>query len=621
MPDFNIDHRLRHIYDVYPEAPARPLVGITCDSGGEDFSLRRMYCLQVERAGGTPVLLPPTADIRTVLPLLDTLHAVIFTGGGDHNPLWMGEEPVPQLGTVNPLRDSYELPLCRLAYNRHLPMLGICRGMQTIAIALGGHVCQHIETGIKHSQSAPKDEATHSVTITPGTMLDKAYATYRHLDADEAVRRDTLLPADAPMRIHVNSFHHQAVDNAGEHLKVVAVAPDNTVEAVESDEYRSIIGVQWHPEQMAEAGLPLFRWLVEAARTHRDAVSFHQTHVTLDSHCDTPMFFAQDIDFLKRDPRILYDLHKMDDGHVDAVSMVCYLPQPAIGERFSEKVGFDVDSPSHYADLIFDHINDICQRAPQRLSIARTPADVWRDKREGRHSILLGIENGIALEHNLRLLKHFKQRGVTYITLCHNGDNDICDSARGCNTHNGLSKFGREVIAAMNGLGIMIDLSHAAETSFYQALEASSAPVVCSHSNCRALCNHPRNLTDDQMRALAAVGGVMQLTLYHGFLKLPDAHVSKVGIVGSPVPSDADITDFIRHLEHAVSVMGIDHVGIGTDFDGDGGIKGLRDASELVNLTETLMRHGFSQQDIAKIWGHNWLRVMAKIQGMADVTP
>ena len=113
----------------------------------------------------------------------------------------------------------------------------------------------------------------------------------------------------------------------------------------------------------------------------------------------------------------------------------------------------------------------------------------------------------------------------------------------------------------------------------------------------------------------------MQLTLYHGFLKLPDAHVSKVGVVGSPVPSDADITDFIRHLEHAVSVMGIDHVGIGTDFDGDGGIKGLRDASELVNLTETLMRHGFSQQDIAKIWGHNWLRVMAKIQGMADVTP
>ena len=452
-------------------------------------------------------------------------------------------------------------------------------------------------------------------------MLDKAYATYRHLDADEAARRDTLLPADAPMRIYVNSFHHQAVDNAGEHLKVAAVAPDNTVEAVESDEYRSIIGVQWHPEQMAEAGLPLFRWLVEAARTHRDAVSFHQTHVTLDSHCDTPMFFAQDIDFLKRDPRILYDLHKMDDGHVDAVSMVCYLPQPAIGERFSEKVGFDVDSPSHYADLIFDHINDICQRAPQRLSIARTPADVWRDKREGRHSILLGIENGIALEHNLRLLKHFKQRGVTYITLCHNGDNDICDSARGCNTHNGLSKFGREVIAAMNGLGIMIDLSHAAETSFYQALEASSAPIVCSHSNCRALCNHPRNLTDDQMRALAAAGGVMQLTLYHGFLKLPDAHVSKVGIVGSPVPSDADITDFIRHLEHAVSVMGIDHVGIGTDFDGDGGIKGLRDASELVNLTETLMRHGFSQQDIAKIWGHNWLRVMAKIQGMADVTP
>ena len=600
MEHFDLEAHLQKIYTAYPEGESRPVIGITANYSQGDATLRDRYYRQVEAAGGIPVIIPPIADRHILAGTLDRIDGLLLTGGGDYNPLWTGEEPQPQLGNINAERDLPELLITRLAFNRQLPMLGICRGMQTLAIALGGSVAQHAEMQLKHSQDADRQEPTHSVTIGKGSMLSAIYAEER---------------------IYVNSFHHQAVTAGGPHMTVTATAADGVVEAIESSEQKGIIGVQWHPEQMAEAGLPLFRWLVEAARTRRDAVSFHQTHVTLDSHCDTPMFFAQDIDFLKRDPRILYDLHKMDDGHVDAVSMVCYLPQPAIGERFSEKVGFDVDSPSHYADLIFDHINDICQRAPQRLSIARTPADVWRDKREGRHSILLGIENGIALEHNLRLLKHFKQRGVTYITLCHNGDNDICDSARGCNTHNGLSKFGREVIAAMNGLGIMIDLSHAAETSFYQALEASSAPIVCSHSNCRALCNHPRNLTDDQMRALAAAGGVMQLTLYHGFLKLPDAHVSKVGIVGSPVPSDADITDFIRHLEHAVSVMGIDHVGIGTDFDGDGGIKGLRDASELVNLTETLMRHGFSQQDIAKIWGHNWLRVMAKIQGMADVTP
>lgn len=601
MQPFNLTDRLIPIYDSYPEAQDRPLIGITCNIEGEDYNIRQRYCDQIERAGGTPVLLPPVTDVTTIIPLVDRLHAILFTGGADHNPLWMGEEPCPQLGSINPRRDSAELMLCHLAYNRHLPMLGICRGMQTIAIALGGHVRQHIQTAIKHSQNAPKDEPTHTVTITSGTLLAEAYA------------------AGIDQKIMVNSFHHQAVDATGDILRVSATAPDGTIEGIESANHRQIIGVQWHPEQMGEDGQPVFRWIVGAARIHRDALRFHERNLTLDSHCDTPMFFADGIDFLKRDSRLCYDLHKMDEGHIDAVSMVCYLPQPKIGERFSDKVGFDVDGPSGYADLIFDKINDICQRAPQRLSIARTPADVWRDKREGRHSILLGIENGIAIEHDLRLLKHFKQRGITYMTLCHNGDNDICDSARGCNTHNGLSRFGYDVIRTMNELGILVDLSHAAETSFYQAIEASATPIVCSHSCCRALCDHPRNLTDDQMRALAASGGIMQLTMYEGFVKKAGTAVTADGARPDTSGKPADINDFICHLRHAIDIMGIDHVGIGTDFDGDGGISGLKDASELINLTETLMRQGFSRQDITKLWGHNWLRLMARVQGMATV--
>ena len=148
----------------------------------------------------------------------------------------------------------------------------------------------------------------------------------------------------------------------------------------------------------------------------------------------------------------------------------------------------------------------------------------------------------------------------------------------------------------MNRIGIAVDLSHAAESSFYDAIKLSEKPIVCSHSNCRALCNHPRNLTDEQMRTLAAHNGVMQLTLYGGFLK---------------ENGEADINDFLKHLFHAIEIMGIDHVGIGTDFDGDGGVKGLSSAAELMNITTQLLRHGFSKEQIEKIWGKNWINCLS----------
>ena len=591
---FSIDDIVSEAYSGYPDSSRRPVIGITANVCGEDYAHRQAYFRQVTEAGGLPVMLCPMEDARQCASMLDIVDGVILTGGSDHNPLWMGEEPVRGLGGINPARDRFELLLARLAYNRNIPMLGICRGIQTMAIAFGGHVVQDITSRVKHSQDAPKGEPTHSIIIEPrGGGGEDMYGV---LGNGVCARR--LFPH------YVNSFHHQAVDDAGPLFRVAARSADGIVEAMECVTGHSALGVQWHPEQMGREGLPLFQWLVSEARIFSKSKSLHRRIMTVDSHCDTPMFFAKGVDFLSRDSRILYDLPKMDEGHIDAVQMVCYLPQPKLGQRFSECVDFAVDGPASYADLIFDKIEDICRQAPSRLSIARTPADVYRDKRCGRHSIILGIENGLALEHDIRQIQHFRQRGVTYITLCHNGDNDICDSARGCQTHGGLSSFGRDVIREMNRLGIMVDLSHAAETSFYQALELSSTPIVCSHSSCRALCDHPRNLTDDQMRALAAAGGVMQITLYHGFL-------AKDG-------EEATIDTFIRHLYHAIDIMGIDHVGIGTDFDGDGGVRGIASASELINITRHLLRYNMPEGDIEKLWGKNWLRVMNLCQAAAS---
>ena len=314
----------------------------------------------------------------------------------------------------------------------------------------------------------------------------------------------------------------------------------------------------------------------------------HNRVLTLDTHCDTPMFFPKNVDFSTRDQQLLVDLHKMTEGHQDATIMVAYLPQPT-------------DNPTVFADNIFDKIEAIVAQNSSYISIARTPADLWMNKHRGLKSIMLGIENGIALDGKLENLQHFAERGIVYMTLCHNGDNDICDSARGNHTHNGVSAFGRQVISEMNRLGIMVDMSHAGEKSFYDALELSTQPIVCSHSSCRALCDHPRNLTDQQMRALAQKGGVMQVTLYNGFLV-------KDG--------EATIEDAMRHLQHAIQVMGIDHVGLGTDFDGDGGIRGLANSSELIHFTRQLMARHFNEDDIQKIWGGNFLRVMQQVQSV-----
>lgn len=597
MKSFDIQSSLDDIYARYPEATRQPVIGLTGNFADGDARLCEQYYMSVVRAGGTPVIIPPVADKDVIINTLDKIDGLVLTGGGDINPLWAGEEPSPRLHGINHMRDKAELLTVRLAYNRQIPMLGICRGIQTLVTALDGEVDQDIAESfaaahgagraaaaaghslIKHSQDADRSEPTHTVRISRESVLYSLYKT------------ETLA---------VNSIHHQAVRASGRRFSVSAKAPDGVIEAIESSEFKPFIGVQWHPEWLGESGQVLFRWLVDRARDFYTAKDLHRRMLTLDTHCDTPMFFPQGIHFDQRDPRILVDMHKMAEGHQDAVIMAAYLPQPELGETFSSKVAFKVDGPLQYADLIFDKIEEIVNANNRYLSIARTPSDLYEDKRKGRRSIMLGIENGLALNHDISNVRYFARRGVVYITLCHNGDNDICDSARGCNTHGGVSRFGEQVIKEMNRCGIMVDLSHAGEKSFYDALSISSKPIVCSHSNCKALCDVPRNLTDDQLRALAKHGGVAHITLYHGFLRNDS--------------QEATVMDAIAHLEHAISIMGIEHVGLGTDFDGDGGIRGLADSSELINFTLHLLRRRYSERDIARIWGGNWLRVMAQVQ-------
>ena len=338
--------------------------------------------------------------------------------------------------------------------------------------------------------------------------------------------------------------------------------------------------------------MPLFTWLVNEARSFREAVHLHHHILTLDSHCDTPMFFDQDIHFEQRDPKILVDLHKMTEGHLDASIMVAYLPQGVRDEETFRAVTAKTNE-------LLDGIERIASSNSKYIGVARTPDELYQLKREGRKALMMGIENGYAIGRDLSLVEKFRQRGVVYMTLCHNGDNDICDSARGEAEHGGLSDFGREVVAEMNRVGMMVDLSHAAESSFWEALKVSQTPIVCSHSSCRALCDHPRNLTDEQMKALAEAGGVMQVTIYEGFLRRD---------------GQATIEDVVRHINHAVDVMGIEHVGIGTDFDGDGGVPGVANASELINLTRLLRQVGYSREQLRLLWGENFLRVMRQVQ-------
>lgn len=568
---------------------AKPLIGVTANFSEGQLQLAPGYFRSVEAAGGIPVIIAPKRMPNANMSLLlDRIDGLLLSGGADINPILVGEDPVPALHGINTERDLFELTLTRLAYNRQIPMLGICRGIQVLAAALGGTIMQDIATSlphtqlIKHSQDADRATATHFVEAVEGSRI-----------ADLLGKR-----------FAVNSFHHQAVGQCGPRFRITAQSADGVIEAIESTEMKSIIGVQWHPECFIAEGdtcmMPLFQQFVNDASEFAQARRVHNSVLTLDSHCDTPMFFDQEVSLEHRDPKLLVDFPKMREGHLDVSTMVAYLPQGDCTPEASEAATAQA----------FKTLAEIEQRVAHApgVVLAQHPAQLYRNKLEGKLSVMRGIENGYAIGKDLQNVEKFARMGVVYITLCHNGDNDICDSARrSSQRHGGLSAFGRDVVREMNRCGLMVDLSHAAETSFYDALQCSTTPIVCSHASSRAMCNHPRNLTDDQLRALAQAGGVAQVTLYHGFLRLEEE--------GIP----ATVTDGVRHLMHMIDVAGIDHVGIGTDFDGDGGVPGCACASELINFTRLLLAEGLTIHDLQKIWGGNWLRVMQQCQDTAEI--
>ena len=580
IPTFDIQADYDRIHRTFPGHKTAPIIGITGNFRDGDCTLAEGYYQSILKAGGVPFIIPCYDDTDALINTLDKLDGILLTGGADINPLFLGEEPIQELHGINPRRDRQELLLTRLAADRQIPILGICRGIQTMNAALGGPLYQDIHsqmegTRIKHDQNLDRCYASHTVAIEKDTLLHRLFKT------------DT---------IAVNSFHHQAIKEPAPGFRVCARATDGVIEAMESTEYKSMLGVQWHPECFILKGdecmMPLFQWLVQEATSFKEAKRMHDRILTLDSHCDTPMFFDQQIDFASRDPKILVDLHKMTEGKLDATIMVAYLKQLELTDEA-------LLAATAKADRILNEIEAMVAKSCSYVDIAYTPADLYRLKAEGKKAIMLGIENGYAIGKDISNIERFRNRGVVYMTLCHNGNNQLCGSARFNDEGMGVNAFGEQVIKEMNRVGMMVDISHAGEQTFYDALNISTKPIVASHSSARALCNHPRNLTDAQLKALADKGGVAQVTLYSGFLK-------EQGM--------ATIQDAIDHLNHMVNIMGIEHVGIGTDFDGDGGITGCASASELTNFTRCLLKERYSEADIRRIWGGNFLRVMEEVQ-------
>jgi membrane dipeptidase len=254
--------------------------------------------------------------------------------------------------------------------------------------------------------------------------------------------------------------------------------------------------------------------------------------------------------------------------------------------------------------------------------MAFTSDDIRRIHKSGKIAALMGIEGGHAIEDSLPALRQFYRLGVRYMTLTHTNTNNWADSAGGINNpaekrHGGLSDFGREVVREMNRMGMMVDVSHVSDETFQDVIETSQAPVIASHSSCRALTNVPRNMTDDMLRALAKNGGVVMINFYNGFINTEYAKA------GSPYPAKpattATMEMLMRHFEHAIKVAGVDHVGIGSDFDGIDGLApaGMEDVSKLPAITYELLKRGYSDADVKRVLGENLLRVMAEAERAA----
>jgi len=378
----------------------------------------------------------------------------------------------------------------------------------------------------------------------------------------------------------------------------------------------------------------------------KKAAEIHDKVLTVDTHTDTPMrLMRSDFDIgqmhekgKRGNGRV--DFPRMKKGGLDAIFLAVFLGQGPLTDEGHEKA-------RKKAVEIFGRIHEETKKNADKAELALTARDAYRIEKTGKRAVYIGIENGYPIGKDIKLVKKFYDMGARYITLCHNKHNEICDSSTDDNkSHNGLSPFGKKVVKEMNRLGMIVDISHVSDKSFYDVLETSQAPVMASHSCVRALCDHPRNMTDDMIKALAKKGGVVQVCFVSSFLKklppnperdaafkvlrekyknydtLPPEQQKKAGeeweAIMEKFPRDlASVSDIVNHIDHIVKVAGIDHVGIGTDFDGGGGVNDCYDVSELGNITLELVKRGYTEPQIRKLWGGNFMRVFKGVEKTA----
>lgn len=352
--------------------------------------------------------------------------------------------------------------------------------------------------------------------------------------------------------------------------------------------------------------------------------------IVLDSHCDTPSQLLRRRNVSVDNVHGHVDIPKLRRGGVDASFFALYTP-----------ASMEADAATRYAMQMLAGTMDIIDQNPSDLALALSADDVLLNKSKGLVSIMLGMENGSPIQRSLPLLREFYRMGVRYMTLTHNGDNEIADAASHGTRWNGLSPFGREVVAEMNRLGMIVDVAHASDKTFYDCLECSTKPIVSTHSCCRALAGHRRNMTDDMIRKMADRGGVIQINFYPVFLSdgfgrlfdtVNEAHpeYDAADKAFRANPGDPEVrreyfrvmdvlltldrpgvSEVVDHIDHAVKVGGIEHVGIGTDFDGiEVPPSGLEDVSCLGLVFEEMARRGYSPADIEKVAGANFLRVL-----------
>ena len=391
-----------------------------------------------------------------------------------------------------------------------------------------------------------------------------------------------------------------------------------------------------------------FRWLglllilplclAAAGDVSPRAAKLHRQAIVVDTHIDTPQrFLDEDFDLTPRDPKGHIDLPRMKEGGLDAGFMSIYVDM-------RRHQGLEA---TRRALQLIDSVNQQVARHPDQLVLATSAADVRRAHKQGKIALLMGMEGGTPIADDLRLLRLFYQLGVRYMTLTHGLANNWVDSSTDEPKHNGLTDFGKEVVREMNRLGMLVDISHVSDKAFYDALEISQAPMIASHSSCRALCKHPRNMTDEMIKALAAKGGVIQINYHIGFLDqtyadayekiAPELRARMRALAEQYKDDDHALSEarealfkdyqaqlpkvswerVVEHVDHAVRLVGPDHVGLGSDFDGATMPEGLNDVSYLPRLTQALLDRGYREKDIKKILGGNTLRVLEEAERVA----